>query len=802
MKHRRWLSLLLVGAMLLSSAAAFAGCTTDTPNTPPASDTDPATNTPDTPAPPKDPNELSADQPKLATLTLDDGTDLSFDPGYAAYSVTLPAGRPRVPRIAATAADANAKVTVYQPMFPDGITEAFARVDVELGGKSSSYVINFKKDASLGFHLQYDDRYTFTPAYTLQDGEAFTFASSNADAVTVNDEGLVQVKALSNDPITITAKVGEEIKDTLTIDKTVRAPLNIFLIVGQSNSAGTYDSGLPTDQGQKATARPAVGTVYCAEGMGRPYDMKRGRAGYAGALGQEWYALTGEKSVMVQTAVGGSAIERWEADGDLYKNTVNAYNKLITTYSAEDSTFEVIRTAYFWCQGETAQMWTWNNGSWDQSGKYIMTADDYYARFMKNHENFVNDMNVEFGTILLVRAIAQVASRESLKTQYLTDLVAPRVAQYTIHNTTDSTIIIGSRIGEIARTSTAPDKDAPGFGYMGPENLHYSQIGYNQAGKELAQTSFLTISAAADRTPEKIDVLSSDGRTRLSDGDTITVDVVRGYQLAAIVLPLYAKNANLSYEVIENADKCSVDMYGKITFKDTAVLGDTAKIRIQSETGLTFTLNAVLGEVEDEDVIKGKSVSYRWDFDNLIESNEYSNLTLSDRSSKDSYSFEDGCIVLKDSNTDFTLSQGFVLTESQDWHIEWRGKAEDNSCLFGAEYSNNNFIYLAYNVPSFSNSFRMVDNSGTVAQIPFRSYKSKVTEMSTWRVEYEAESKKMTLYYKNEETGELEKVGTAKWSKDFTFYISNMFGRYNSDSTLVCYKGTVDYIFVSAMIED
>ena len=118
------------------------------------------------------------------------------------------------------------------------------------------------------------------------------------------------------------------------------------------------------------------------------------------------------------------------------------------------------------------------------------------------------------------------------------------------------------------------------------------------------------------------------------------------------------------------------------------------------------------------------------------------------------------------------------------------------------EYSNNNFIYLAYNVPSFSNSFRMVDNSGTVAQIPFRSYKSKVTEMSTWRVEYEAESKKMTLYYKNEETGELEKVGTAKWSKDFTFYISNMFGRYNSDSTLVCYKGTVDYIFVSAMIED
>ena len=794
MNYRRWISLLLIGAMTLGGCVSLAGCNKDTP-TPP--DTDPVSDTETSvPEPPAIP------LPELATLTLDDGTELSFDPKTTAYEVTLPAGRPRVPRIAATAADADAKVTVYQPTFPDGAAEAIARIDVELGELSNSYTVVFKKDASLGFHLQYDDRYTFVPAYTLQEGETFTFESSNADVVAVSTDGLVQVKALSNDPITVSAKVGEEIKDTFTIDKTVRAPLNIFLIVGQSNSAGTYDSGLPADQGQKATTRTAVGTVYCAEGMGRPYDMKRGRAGYAGALGQTWYELTGEKSLMIQTAVGGSAIERWEKDGDLYQGTLKAYNKIVNQYAEEDSKFEVIRTAYFWCQGETAQMWTWNNGSWDQSGKYIMTADDYYARFMKNHENFVNDMNVEFGTILLVRAIAQVASRESLKTQYLTDLVAPRVAQYTIHNTTDSTILIGSRIGEIARTSTAPDKDAPGFGYMGPENLHYSQIGYNQAGKELAETSFATISATTDRTPEKIDVLSSDGRTRLNDGDTITVDVKKGYQLAAIVLPLYAKNANLSYEVIENADKCSVDMYGKVTFNETAALGDTAKIRIRSESGLTFTLNAVLGEVEDEDVIKGKNVSYRWDFDNLIESNEYSNLTLSDRSSKDSYSFENGCIVIKDSNTDFTLSQGFVLTESQDWHIEWRGIAEDNSCLFGTEYSSNNFIYLAHNVPSFGNSFRMVDNSGTAVMIPFRKYKSKVAEMSTWRVDYEAESKKMTLYYKNEDTGEMEKVGTAKWSKDFTFYISNMFGRYNSDSVLVCYKGTVDYIFVSALVEE
>ena len=60
----------------------------------------------------------------------------------------------------------------------------------------------------------------------------------------------------------------------------------------------------------------------------------------------------------------------------------------------------------------------------------------------------------------------------------------------------------------------------------------------------------------------------------------------------------------------------------------------------------------------------------------------------------------------------------------------------------------------------------------------------------------------MTLYYKNMETGEFEKVGSFRWSKDFAFYITNMFGRFNSTSTLVCYMGTMDYIFVDALIEE
>ena len=167
MNYRRWISILLAGSMLFGASISLSGCqkeeTPDVPDTP-VSDSDTTPEVPEVPAVPL---------PKLATLTLDDGTELNFDPENTTYNVALPAGRPRIPRVAAAAEDAEAKVTVYQPMFPDDAAEAIARVDVKLGELSNSYTIRFKKDAANVFHLQYDYRYTFTPDYTLQEGEAF-----------------------------------------------------------------------------------------------------------------------------------------------------------------------------------------------------------------------------------------------------------------------------------------------------------------------------------------------------------------------------------------------------------------------------------------------------------------------------------------------------------------------------------------------------------------------------------------------------------------------------------------------------
>ena len=788
----KYLFLFFAGCILFGAVLSFAGCRNGIPDVPADFETKANPVTPEPVIP----------LPKLATLTLDDGYELTFDPETTSYEVTIPAGRPRVPRIAATAADEGAEVTLYQAVFPEGVTEAIAKVEVEFDGLLNSYIVHFKKDAARGFHLQYDDRYTFTPAYTLREGETFTYESSHTDVVTVDENGHIQVTAVSENPVTVTAKVNGDVKDALTIDKTVRAPINIFLVVGQSNADGAYSTSLTMDQVRASSTRAPVGTTYCVEGLSRVYDLSVGRKGFASPLAARWYELTGEKCLMIQTAVSGTPIERWEPDGDLYKATVRACERIYKQYTAEDANFEILRTAYFWCQGETGQMWSWKNGKWDQSGKDIMTGDVYYEKYMRMHDAFVKDLHVEIGSILLVRSIPQIASRQSLKSEYFTDLVAPRVAQYTVHNTTDSSLLISSRLGEIARSGKAPDKTAPGYNLMFDDNVHYNQNGYNLAGKEMAEVTFASISATADRTPQKIDVLASDGYARLQDGDTITVDREDGYQLAAIVLPLYAKDAKLTYAVTENAEKCAVDMYGKITFADDAADGDTATVVIANESGLRVTLTAVLGDVSAEEALKSKAVTYRWDFNDLKEFNSYSDLTLSEKSPKDGYYFDNGCIVTTGNQTDFKMDQPFVLSGSHDWDIEWRGKTLDNSCLFGAEFDKNNFVYLAYKVPQFNNSFRIVDNSGTAGMISYGKFVRKVAEMNTWRVEYKADTKGMTLFYFDTETNEFVTVGSHKWTKDYVLYITNLFGRYGSDSAFFCHKGTMDYIVVNAIIEE
>ncbi len=762
--------------------------------------------------------EMNAKGPKLASLSLDDGTAIAFAPDTHIYTVTLPDGRPRIPRVNATAA-AGAEVTVYQATFADDQAEAMAKILVKSSAGESTYQVRFLKDRSAGFQLQYDDRYVYQPtAYQLGGGESFTFTSSDSSIASIDSKGTITAKAVSNTPVTITAKVNGVLKETLVIDKINKAQLSVFLIVGQSNAAGSSDSGVDREQEKKDSDKPTVGKAYCLDvahtgAYATPYDLSAGRNGFAPSLSKTWYHLTGEKVLCIQSAVGGAPIENWEKGGDryyggsssknLYDNTLAAYTDYQARYAAADSNFEIIRTHYYWCQGETAMGSTWYGApdyNWsfniDKPANYIMTADDYYTRFTKIHETFVADMDVEVGGIMLVRCVSGKASDESKSLQLLTDLVPARAAQYALHNFGVPSLVIASRLCDIARMETSTDKVSPGWGYMGPANLHYLQRGYDAQGIELATNAFAMVNAYSDRTATDLEVIDTNGRTRFKDGEEIVIEAGKSKQITAIVLPLYAEDKTITYTVTEGASFCSIDKYGMITLSETATAGSKATIVIANGSGLKKTLN-----VKVDGAVQMVVKTFRWDFNGDLKETNSGIALVDGPDSTKAYTVGSETITITNSTTDFTLPQPIHLDETFDWSMEWRANQGSANCaLFGVNGSTSNFVYLAHRVTNFGKPFRMVTGDGTAVMIPYGSYVEKPKTMSRWKAEYTMTNKTLTLYYYNEATSAWETVGSIAMPAGFTYDFTNLFGRY-STSANVNFKGEVDFVTITGQVE-
>ena len=801
------LALLLSFLMLLGTAACTGSGSGDDTGAAAVDSTEPAETSDDTPIVPPEPEEL-----KLSSITLD-GEAITLEDGKKDYEVLIPAGHPRIPRVAAVGNEA-ASVEVIQATIPVASAEGSAKIIVTFEDKTATYTVKFAKSKEAGFSVQYDDRYSYTPAYTLADGEVYTFTSAEPSKVAVDGKGVIRALAITETPVDVTVSVGGEVKETVSVN-VVPAQICFFLIVGQSNAAGTYDD---SNSNKSQSDMPDLGISYCVDVSKGPsvYDLNAGRAGFAPALGKEWYNLTGEKSLMIQGAVGGSPVENWQKHGDNYGSNGNAYDKTYSMYTTmfkkytNDPKYEIIRTGAFWCQGETAQANEWTGSGWKTSGdRKIQTSAEYYDLFMKMYDNFVKEMKIDFFSIALVRALKSVTSAQNYKEGYMTDLVAPRAAQYTINHLGNDKLFIASRICDIALALTAPDKNAEGYGYMGGNNLHYSQKGYNAQGHELAKNTYAAICGTVDRTPTELEVIDSNGRTRLEDKAVIEVVKGKAHQIASIVLPMYTDKSAITYEITEGGEYATVDQFGSIRFIPSAPIDATATLTITGESGLTktFTLKHVTTETPSStpvteppaEPVISSDLTLHWDFNDLTEENGKSNLTLSALSpTTDNYSFQDGKIILPVRTVDFDLATPFMLAQNFDWSIEWRGSTTISSALFGQQKSNQNFIYFAITTPSWGNPFRMVSSEGTAAMIKLSDeYVQKAAELNTWKIDYKADSRIMTLYFMGD--GYInEAVGNYKWDTDFTFTITNMFGRYGSSSTVVNWRGEMDYITVIA----
>lgn len=802
-------------AFALTMPLLLAGCT-QAPVTP--TSTQPGNTPTQQPTDPTQGNQIT-EAPRLSTLTVDGGYSLTFAADQLSYEIAIPAGRPRVPHIDAAAG--SGVVTVTQAVLADGAEKGSAyAVVADAAGNSTEYCVTFKRDASLGFHLQYDDYFDFATA------GAASYTSSDPSVLSVSGSGIVHAQKLSETAVTVKALAadGKELK-VLTVDKVVKAPLNIFLITGQSNAYGTYDIPAGTSEQQftaqqmALTTKPAPGTVLCTDVsnigviLADMYDLSVGRKGFSPALGKTWYDLTGEKTLMIQTAVGGAPIEAWmkpengvrntygHANANFYETTSFAYAHCVELINAADSGYELNRVHAYWLQGETGMASSFNPnklgagiGDWDFGNKNnLVGTQSYYDIFMKMVDNFQKDFGCEFMGILLVRAINEVCETESQKLQLLTDLVPARAAQYSLHNSNGANIALVSRVCDIARMSSWEDRTDKGWGLMGSGNLHYNQTGHNLNGVEAANNTYLMLYDREGRKAYDIEVIKANGRDRVEEGGTLEVIAGETYQTSAMVLPMYTNTPLITYEVADTS-VCTIDRFGLITV-NAAAAGKETTITYRCEAAnLSKTIKVKVGQrIINE-------ISYEWNFNkgDLTEKNGKNNLTVSEKTGNNAaYTIANGIYTSTNSLTNFAMEHPVRISTENDWRIEWRGVVTTNSALFGTAGNWTNFMYIAYSVPfEVENPLRLVGADGTALMIPYGSYAEYNTRgMATWKLEYTASTGRMTLYLNN-----TIPVGTisvpAGWYAEFT----NLFGSYTSEVN-VDYFGSIDWVKISTTEE-
>ena len=540
-----------------------------------------------------------------------DGQALALEKGVTEYEYRIPDGDPYIPSVEAKAED-GCRVRVIQGFIPYGENEGFAQIILTKDAEEETYKVKFVKDAEKGFVLQYGDVYKF------DGGEGATYVSSAPTDVTVDADGKVTAKKLTDSDVTVTAKTASGEK-TLVINGVKKARVNLVFITGQSIAQGCYDTSdktgkrIPTEDQHELIEKVEVeGMVYgydlfprsedakVASQKGRIYDMYTyPKQGFETAIGNAILYGTGEKTLFYQTAYSGAPIESWldskrhEEAGtyagghNFYDEQLNTYNKALKKMLANN--YEVIRVSNVWIQGTTAMSAVYSKAKGDyifssdpayDSSKRI-TDETYYEYYMKFHNDMVEDFGLEYDFMVLDRASHGVCSEENRKLGTQTDIVPIRASQYTLTNENKDIIMI-TRITDQFRPYSSTDKDSWGYGFIGVDNAHFNQIGYNALGQDIGKNmvEYLYSNVKA----ESVEIINSNGKTRIGEGDTVSVKKNASKRLAAMALPM-TSNELLTWESSDE-NTATVDRFGTVK----GVGNGTCKITAKTAGGIEYSI--------------------------------------------------------------------------------------------------------------------------------------------------------------------------------------------------------------------
>ena len=305
------------------------------------------------------------------------------------------------------------------------------------------------------------------------------------DAVLKKEGGVIRAAGIGEGTI----KVVKGNKKTFYNIKVEKAPISMFLLIGQSNMVGaegdasqsvacengqvysTY--GVPAYltknnaaqfvpsalEGEYRTKNTCGNSIYLSlNPVNSLTEEGNGKEGLDGALAYEWNRLTGDKVWVINAGQGYSSVSRWMKGASEYEQAVALFSAAQQVMRAEIEAghYKLKNMGYFWLQGCSDD---------------ALTAEAYYNSFLSMHNGLMQDLafdidadgkkeSLEFCDILMPRAgkedrrgYRRGKYTDDAENRYYTSFLdlemrGQRVAQYYLCNTPGNNINLVCNIGD------------------------------------------------------------------------------------------------------------------------------------------------------------------------------------------------------------------------------------------------------------------------------------------------------------------------------------------------------------------
>lgn len=218
-----------------------------------------------------------------------------------------------------------------------------------------------------------------------------------------------------------TALIAERVTN---ISSTIAEKHTVYLKTDSSNARDLLPSSLTS------STKSASGKTLYYPLNGLTSDVTNRKTGLDAGLAYRWHELTGDKVWVVNAAVGGTSINRWDPDSTSSSTSYKLYPRALKFFQAADKIMKAEVDAGHYKPGRRLMFWL--QGEQD----YALSVSSYLKQFRKTANAFRRDLKVTIsGKTHSLYALGIITTRACMNFSNdsgVADLVmtGPRRAQY------------------------------------------------------------------------------------------------------------------------------------------------------------------------------------------------------------------------------------------------------------------------------------------------------------------------------------------------------------------------------------